>query len=193
MATVPPNTQRVIPYLSYQNGKAAIDFIAKAFGFDVRMVMPGPGNSVMHAELAFGDSVLYLGTPDGQKPARELPQRNAGVLVYVDDVDAHCARAKAAGAKILEAPADQFYGDRTYRAEDFEGQVWMFHTHVRDVTAEEMAAAMASMPAPAPAAKPAKARAKAPARAKAKAKKAAPKPKAAKAKLAKAKAQKRRR
>ncbi len=186
MAAMPANTQRVVPYLYYQNGRAAIDFIAKAFGFDVRMVMPGPGDRVMHAELGFGDAVVYLGTPDAQKPARKLPQRHAGVLVYVDDVDAHFARAKAAGAKILEGLTNQFYGDRTYRAVDPEGQEWMFHTHLRDVSPAELAAAMASLTAPAPAAKAAKQRAKAPKE------KAAAKRKAASGKAAKHEAPKKR-
>jgi uncharacterized glyoxalase superfamily protein PhnB len=163
-------SQRVIPYLFYKNGKSAIDFIAKAFGFEVRLVMPGPGDSVMHAELALGDGVVYLGTPDGQRAANSLPQRNAAVLVYVDDADAHCARAREAGAKILRGPSDMFYGDRVYNALDPEGQEWYFHQHVRDVSAEEMQAAMASMSAPEPSAakprpKPAAAR-KAKARAK---------------------------
>lgn len=190
MPAIPANTQRVVPYLYYQNGKGAIDFIAKAFGFDVRMVMPGPGDRVMHAELGYGDAVVYLGTPDAQKPARKLPQRHAAVLVYVDDVDAHFARATAAGAKILDGLTNQFWGDRTYRATDPEGQEWMFHTHLRDVSQAELAAAMASMPAPAPAAKPAKKRAKAPKAAKAKA---AARRKGAPGKAAKRKAPKRRR
>jgi uncharacterized glyoxalase superfamily protein PhnB len=165
MSNPPPNTQRVVPYLSYKNGRAAIDFIAKAFGFEVRSVMGGPGDSVMHAELGFGDSVVYLGTPPGAKPAGKLPQRNASVLVYVDDVDAHCARARQAGAKIVREPADQFYGDRTYTARDPEGQEWFFHTHLRDVSEAEMQAAIASMPAPQPAPKAARKRKPAKARA----------------------------
>ncbi len=157
-APLPPNTQRVIPYLFYKNGRSAVDFIAKAFGFEVRNVMGGPGDSVMHAELGFRDSVVYLGTPPGQKAAGKLPQRNASVLVYVDDVDAHCARARQAGAVIAIEPADQFYGDRTYTAQDPEGQQWYFHTHVRDVSEAEMQAAMANMPAPQPAPKAARKR-----------------------------------
>jgi len=180
MAKLPLNTQRIIPYLSYKNGKSAIDFLAKAFGFEVRMVMPGAGESVMHAELGLGDAVVYLGTPDGYDAKRATQDRNAAVLVYVDDVDAHCARAREAGAKIEREPEDMFYGDRVYNATDPEGQMWFFHTHVRDVSPEEMQAAMASMPAPSPApkraAKPARARI-----AKAKAKP-APKRKAAKKK-----------
>ncbi len=154
MASIPANTQRVVPYLFYKNGKTAIDFVAKAFGFEVRLVMPGPGESVMHAELGLGDAVVYLGTPDGQKPAGKLPQRNSAVLVYVDDVNAHCKRAREAGAQIVREPADQFYGDRTYNARDPEGQEWFFHQHLRDVSMEEMQAAIASMPATEPPSKP---------------------------------------
>ena len=58
--------------------------------------------------------------------------------MYVDDVDAHFKRAKAAGATILEEPADQFYGDRRYGVEDPEGHQWFFATHVRDVAPEDM-------------------------------------------------------
>ena len=147
MANLPPRTQGVVPYLSYKNGKGAIDFLAKAFGFEVRGVMPGPGQSVMHAELGLGDSVVYLGTPEGYEPRRALKDRNAAVLVYVDDVDSHCARAREAGAKITSEPADMFYGDRVYNATDLEGQMWFFHTRVRDVSFEEMNAAMANMSA----------------------------------------------
>jgi uncharacterized glyoxalase superfamily protein PhnB len=169
MANRPPNTQSVVPYLSYKNGKGAIDFLAKAFGFEVRGVMPGPGDSVMHAELGLGDAVIYLGTPDGYEPKRALKDRNAAVLVYVDDVDAHCARAREAGAKIESEPADMFYGDRVYNATDLEGQMWFFHTRVRDVSFEEMNAAMANMSArPETSAPPAaKRRAAKPARARA--------------------------
>ncbi len=58
--------------------------------------------------------------------------------IYVDDVDKHFRRAKEAGAKILEEPADQFYGDRRYGAEDPSGHHWHFATHVREVAPEDM-------------------------------------------------------
>jgi len=184
MANRPPNTQAVIPYLSYSNGKGALDFLAKAFGFEVRGVMPGPGQSVMHAELGLGDSVVYLGTPDGYDPKQATKHRNAAVLVYVDDVDAHCARAREAGATITSEPADMFYGDRVYNATDLEGQMWFFHTRVRDVSFDEMNAAMANMAArPATSAPSApKQRAAKPARARAAKAAAKPKRKAAKKK-----------
>ena len=145
MSNRPPKTQAIVPYLSYKNATGAIDFLAKAFGFEVRGVMPGPGQSVMHAELGLGDSVVYLGTPEGYEPKRALASRNAAVLVYVDDVDAHCARAREAGATISAEPADMFYGDRVYNATDLEGQMWFFHTRVRDVSFDEMNAALAGV------------------------------------------------
>lgn len=145
MPNRPPNTQGIIPYLSYRDAKGAIDFLAKAFGFEVRGVLPGPGQSVMHAELGLGDAVIYLGTPDDYDPRRALAQRNAAVLVYVDDVDAHHARARDAGATIEREPADMFYGDRVYNATDPEGQLWFFHTRIRDVSFDEMNAAVAQM------------------------------------------------
>jgi uncharacterized glyoxalase superfamily protein PhnB len=58
------------------------------------------------------------------------------------DVDAHCARARAAEATIVAEPEDQFYGDRTYRAVDLEGHVWTFSSHVRDVSRAEAEAAI---------------------------------------------------
>jgi len=162
MANLPPNTQRIVPYLSYKKAKSAIGFLAKAFGFEVRGVLPGPGERVMHAELGLGDAVVYVGTPDGYEPKRALKDRHASVLVYVDDVDAHCARAREAGAKITSEPADMFYGDRVYNATDPEGQMWFFHTRIRDVGFEEMQAAMANMLARPETSAPPKARAKKP-------------------------------
>ena len=74
----------------------------------------------------------------GHASPRDLPKRHSMIMCYVDDVDAHHAQAKTAGANILSEPADQFYGDRTYRARDPEGHEWNFHTHVRDVAPEDM-------------------------------------------------------
>jgi PhnB protein len=133
--------QRVIPYLFYADAAAAIEFLTKAFGFEERVRMPGPDGRIMHAEVGYQDNVVMLATAAeevGTASPRELPGRNAMVLCYVDDVDAHYARAKAAGAKVPAEPEDQFYGDRTYRAEDPEGHQWYFHTHVRDVDPEDM-------------------------------------------------------
>ena len=142
MAKNPPEgTQRMIPYLLYSDAPTALEFLAKAFGFEERFRMAGPNGSIMHAEVGYKDSVVMLASAVddmGHASPKDLPRRHSLVLCYVDDLDAHYARAKVAGAEIRAEPADQFYGDRTYRATDPEGHEWYFHTHVRDVSPEDM-------------------------------------------------------
>ncbi len=142
MAQNPPEgTQRVIPYRLYADAPAALEFLGKAFGFEERFRMPMPDGKLGHAEVGYQGNVLMLATAvgeNGHASPRDLPARHSLIVCYVDDADAHYARAKAAGAKILAEPEDQFYGDRIYRAEDLEGHQWSFHTHVRDVAPEDM-------------------------------------------------------
>jgi uncharacterized glyoxalase superfamily protein PhnB len=117
----------IAPYLLYEDGAAAVAFLSNAFGFEEKERMTESDGRVRHAELALGDGTVYLGQPEGdfQSPKR-LGSRTVLVHVYVDDVDAHSARARAAGADIVEEPADQGYGERRYAAEDPEGHVWYF-------------------------------------------------------------------
>ena len=140
----PEGYQRVIPYLLYEDAPAALDFITAAFGFEERFRFGGKEEGTIgHAEVAYGDNVVMLATADKEMhhdSPKNLPARHGLVMVYVDDVDAHHEHAKAAGAKITRELEDQFYGDRTYGAEDPEGHSWYFATHVRDVPPEEMAA-----------------------------------------------------
>ena len=94
-----------------------------------------------HAELSHHDSIVMLANvvPDmGHKSPQDLTGSAHALCVYVDDVDAHFAQAKAAGAEIVSEPEDQFYGDRTYRTNDPEGHQWNFHQHVEDVDFENM-------------------------------------------------------
>ena len=142
MAKNPPDGyQRVIPYLVYENAPRALAFLTEAFGFEERMRMPGENDMVMHAEVALHDNVVMLASavPDmGHASPQALGKRHTTVMVYVDDVDAHCARAKQAGAKITSELEDKFYGDRMYAAEDPEGHLWFFATHIKDVAPEDM-------------------------------------------------------
>ena len=129
----------VIPMIAYENGPAAMDWLARAFGFRERARMTTPDGRLSHGEMEAGDGVIMLATPsphyhgpkrhrDECEPARhwsEVPYIIDGVLVYVDDVTAHFERAKAAGATILSAPEEGSEGKR-YRAEDLEGHRWMF-------------------------------------------------------------------
>jgi uncharacterized glyoxalase superfamily protein PhnB len=137
----PADTPRVTPYLYYQDVAAALRFLADAFGFREKLRMPGSDGKIAHAEMTLGDGLVMMGCPgaDYRNPKR-LGQTTQSLYVYVDDLDAHCARAKRAGAKIINEPEDQFYGDRRYGAEDPEGHHWFFATHVRDVAPEDLKA-----------------------------------------------------
>jgi PhnB protein len=129
----------VIPMLAYEDGPAALEWLARAFGFRETTRMVGPDGALAHGEMEIGDGVIMLATPtpDYQSPLRHrqvcaaarqwssVPWVVDGVLVYVDDVDAHHARAVAAGARILSTP-EPGPPARRYRAEDLEGHRWMF-------------------------------------------------------------------
>jgi uncharacterized glyoxalase superfamily protein PhnB len=136
----PPEGFPVItPYLFYEDLDAAVDWLVNTFGFVEAVRMKGPDGKAIHAEVKHKGGVVMMGCPG---PDYQNPMRRGGatqlVYVYVDDVDRHFASAKSAGARILNEPADQFYGDRTYGAEDPEGHQWSFGQHVRDVAPEDM-------------------------------------------------------
>jgi uncharacterized glyoxalase superfamily protein PhnB len=129
----------VIPMLSYEDGPAAMDWLAAAFGSRERNRMVSPDGTLAHGEMEAGGGVIMLATPgpDYRSPKRHretceqarqwssVPWVIDGVLVIVDDVPAHYARAKAAGAVILSEIEDGAPG-RRYRAEDLEGHRWFF-------------------------------------------------------------------
>lgn len=118
----------------YEDVAAALEWLARAFGFTERLRLAGPDGSVTHAEMVLADGVVRMGCPG---PHYRNPKRtghiNQQLYVCVDDVEAHFERARRAGAKILAVPEDQFYGDRRYGAEDPEGHRWYFAQHIRDL------------------------------------------------------------
>jgi PhnB protein len=137
----PEGTQRVIPYLAYNDAAAALEFLDRAFGFEERFRMPMPDGRIGHAEVAYQNNVIMVSSAYeemGLASPSDLPAVHSQVTCYVDDVDAHYKRAKDAGATVFAEPEDQFYGDRNYRAVDLEGHRWIFSTHVRDVKPEDM-------------------------------------------------------
>ncbi len=119
--------QRVIPYPLYEDGAAAIEFLTKAFGFRERMRTPGDAGG-MHAELEIGrdGALIYLGQPSDEFRNPVVVGKTSLVYVIVDDVDGHYARAKAAGAQIIDEPKDQSYGYRHYGCADPQGHEWWF-------------------------------------------------------------------
>jgi uncharacterized glyoxalase superfamily protein PhnB len=133
--------QTITPYLLYEDVDAALDFLARAFGFREALRYTAEGGYVSHAEMRLGDGTIYLGDPgDGYRNPRRLGGVTVHVNALVDDVDAHCERARAAGAEIVEEPADQPYGERRYGAVDPEGHQWWFSVPTHAVAPEDWGA-----------------------------------------------------
>lgn len=132
----------ITPYLLYEDVDAAMSFLARAFGFEEVLRYSNADGEVNHAEMRLGDDVIYLGDPgaDYRNPARlGAPTVLVGVD-GLDDVDALCERARAAGAKITEPPADQAYGARRFGAVDPEGHHWHFSQPIAEVAPEDWGA-----------------------------------------------------
>ncbi len=140
-----PTRPRIVPSLFYEDPVAALDFLEAAFGFEISMRITDDTGRIVHAEMIHGDGRIMLGqvgwAPFAKAPTQLDGANTQGVHLEVADVGAHCAQARKAGAEILMEPADQFYGDRTYRAVDCGGHHWSFSQHIRDVSVEEMKAA----------------------------------------------------
>jgi len=127
----PPGVPQIIPQLPYENVLAAVGFLERAFGFREREEARLEHQGGVHTELELGTGRIMLGGPGGHGT---FPPKGGGnpslhLTVYVDDVDAHFERARAAGATIVTEPEDKFWGDRCYEAIDPEGHRWRFHQH----------------------------------------------------------------
>jgi uncharacterized glyoxalase superfamily protein PhnB len=146
MNPTPKGWPRLSASIFYDEAAAAIDWLCRAFGFDVRLRVEGDGGRIEHSELTYGEGLIMVGQagPRPDRPERKFPAspRSVGgantqsVMLFVDDVDAHCARARAAGARIFEEPAVHDYGadywaDRSYGAVDPEGHHWWFTQRLR--------------------------------------------------------------
>ena len=132
----------IVPALFYKDAKAALEFLQKAFGFELSLLIEDDKGNLQHSQLSFGDALVMVGTEWSEKhqsPA-SLDGRNTQTThVYLrnQSVDEHCRIARAAGADIYMEPADQFYGDRSYQARDPEGHMWSFSETVRQVEPAE--------------------------------------------------------
>lgn len=132
----------VVPALFYDDPKAALDFLEKAFGFETCLLVTDDDGKIGHAEMEFGNGRIMVGGTDWAEfptsPSSINGRNTQCIHVQVKDVMAHYERAKAAGAKIAAEPSDQFYGDRVYRVYDREGHFWTFGQTVRTLSNKEM-------------------------------------------------------
>jgi uncharacterized glyoxalase superfamily protein PhnB len=146
---LPAGYTQVTPYLTVNGAIAAIGFYAKAFGAKEVVRMPAQdGSRLMHAEIKIGASHVMLSDtfPEmGGSPAPSGDSSPVTVHLYVADVDATVRKAAAAGATVTMPPTDMFWGDRFGKVRDPFGHSWSIATHLRDVSPEEMEAAMKTM------------------------------------------------
>jgi uncharacterized glyoxalase superfamily protein PhnB len=133
---MPAQSQEVCPNIfpgfRYKDAPAAIEWLGKAFGFQTMMSVPGPNGAIMHAELILGRGIIMLGS-ERDRPVNPSDTAKQGVYVYVADVDAHYARAKAAGARVARELQDTPYGSREYSVWDPEGFLWSFGNYLPEL------------------------------------------------------------
>src|SRR5262245_49899624 len=124
-----PAFDRIIPVLTYQDIPAAHDFLVQAFGFAAGGVHRAPDGQPVHGEVRAGEAAIWLHRVAAEHRLDSplaVDVANTGVVVFVDDVDAHYRQARSAGARIDSEPVDQPYGQREYGARDPEGHRWWF-------------------------------------------------------------------
>lgn len=153
MKPTPPGWPRISSAIYCRDPARMIDWYCNAFGFDVRIKVQGDDGSIEHSELAIGDGLVMVG-PERTGAGRRFDVdmlspltaggNTQGLMLYVDDVDAHCARARAAGARIVDEPSLHDYGeaywaDRSYGAIDPEGHLWWISQRIRSAPGAETA------------------------------------------------------
>ena len=116
--------------VQYRDARAGLDFLQRAFGFELIAAHEGPDGSIQHAELRWGDSILMAGEENEDRVGKWGKHAGYGwTYLSVEDADAHHDRAKQAGAEIIFPLTDTDYGSRDYTARDPEGNVWSFGTY----------------------------------------------------------------
>lgn len=147
MKPTPPGWPRISSAVYYQDPAKAIDWLCNAFGFEVRLKVEGENGSILHSELLIGEGVIMVAATEKEsKPQQAVHRRSPrtiggantqNMMIYVDDVEAHCKQARAAGAKIVSEPTttdhgEEYWADRGYEAEDLDGHHWWFFQRLRD-------------------------------------------------------------
>jgi uncharacterized glyoxalase superfamily protein PhnB len=151
MKPTPKGWPRLSAAIWYDDAAAAIDWLCRAFGFEVRLKVEGDGGRIEHSELVYSEAVVMVAQSGSRPTHPNFPPcaspRSVGgattqsLMLFVDGVDQHCARARAAGAKVVEEPAVHDYGadywaDRSYGALDPEGHMWWFTERLRNPPGE---------------------------------------------------------
>ena len=140
---LPKKTTAITPHLTVRDVAAAAKFYEKAFGFTIKLMLPGGADGrIMHAEVGHSNCTIMIGPESLERGLRSPLTAGAtppvSLFVYVDGVDAIHARALGAGAKELLPPSEQFFGARTSIVADPDGHQWMLAEHRVELTEDAM-------------------------------------------------------
>jgi uncharacterized glyoxalase superfamily protein PhnB len=132
----------LIPTLAYDDAPAAIEWLVAAFGFERNLIVPGENGTIMHSQLTLSGDMIMVSSTRADHFRIESPQTlghpSGGIyIVLAGGIDAHCERARAAGATIVSEPVDHDYGGRGYSCADPEGHLWAFGTYAPTIEAQE--------------------------------------------------------
>ena len=146
MKPTPSGWPRLSTALYYDDAAKAIDWLCNAFGFEVRLKVEGEAGRIEHSELTFGEALIMVAQsggfpnrpllPPGASPLSIAGANTQNIMLFVDNVDDHCAHARKAGARIIDEPSLHDYGadywtDKSYGALDLEGHMWWFTQRIR--------------------------------------------------------------
>ena len=135
-------TDNILPHVAYHDIEAAIAWLTATFGFKEYYRY---GDPISGAQMHLGNAWLQLhrAKPGHSSPAK-LGFGTQSLTIFVEDIETHFARTKAAGAKLLEDLHETVYGELQYAVEDLEGHHWLFSRHARDLSPEEWGAKLAA-------------------------------------------------
>jgi PhnB protein len=142
---IPDGYHSVQPYLIFNNCSEAIAFYIRAFGATEKFRMADKEGRIQHSEIQIGDSVLMMADEAPKMEAFSVDHFGGSpvsLLIYTENCDAMYGQALRSGAQSVREPADQPYGDRMSGVKDPFGYKWYIATHIKDVSAEEMAASV---------------------------------------------------
>ena len=130
------NGSVIIPTMRYKDAPKAIEWLCKAFGFEIHLVVQGENGTIAHAQLSFGNAMIMLGSENDNeygnflKTPKDLDGFNTQApYIFVEEVDEHYRGAIAAGAEIVLDIKDEDYGGRGYSCKDPEGYLWNFGSY----------------------------------------------------------------